>query len=62
MPGNSPLKVGKNKLWFTSNCDKCNPYPHCEPVLYDDPQQRDYEARAHANLTGHTMQVGFVLE
>lgn len=47
-------------LWFTANCDTCN--PHCmfaEPVLYDDIEQRDREAQEHANKTGHVLRVGF---
>ena len=47
------------KLLYTLNCRFCNPHEKgCEPVIYDDPQKRDYEARQHADKFGHTLDAG----
>lgn len=48
------------KLWFTANCDVCNPHlMHADPVLYDNIEQRNRECQEHADKTGHVMHVGF---
>ena len=47
-------------LYFTSSCRVCNPYPQCDPVLYDEQEKRDYEAQQHCSETGHIMDIGFV--
>jgi hypothetical protein len=46
-------------LLFTLNCRVCNPHPLCDPVLYDDLEKRDYEARVHADKTGHVLDTGY---
>lgn len=47
-------------ILYTANCNVCNPVDITEPVVYDDPEKRDWQARAHADKTGHSVQVGFM--
>jgi hypothetical protein len=49
------------KILYTANCDMCNPVDLCEPVTYDDPEKRNYQCQRHADKTGHTMQIGFMI-
>lgn len=44
---------------FSSACRTCNPD---EPVMYEDKDQRDYEAQEHANRTGHVLDTGFTIK
>lgn len=46
------------RLVYVSQCQICNPH---EPLMYEDPEQRDREAHDHADLTGHWVEVGFTM-
>jgi len=47
-------------ILFTLNCRSCNPHPQCDPVLYDDLDKRNWDARVHADKTGHVLDTGYV--
>lgn len=43
------------KIYYAAQCRVCNPD---DPVLYEDPDERNAETQKHADLTGHTIDLG----
>lgn len=49
------------KVYYTANCRTCNGFGTDAPVLYEDPGERDHETQRHADLTGHTIDIGVTI-